>query len=745
MRIAPIALSILLLGASACSRDAEPLQPAKTPEQIAHPAPVMASSDAVANATAHPAWLREHLPAASIGYVRIPALWAMAGAPRGRASDAMYAATTQVEAFRQVREALMRDPLLASLGEAPLKLLMAQASPVEVAVLGIGNQASPGSNVVASVRLDTADSAAAAAMLGSVIDMPELSFDAEGFASLQDSGAPVFLHFAPQTQRLTVLGGMFGSLDALRAVLAETATPNPAHPMRALEQHIDSEGHGLLLWLDVPAIRPLLADTLPPEHAWLKPALEQGKALALGFGSANGKGRIALRVEFERSPWADHVPSGPFNHNVSVVGRPDWVITAALPTAGHVSKLFDTLASQEEDGTGPETSFAEVDAELVKLTGLNLEGWMAPFGRELLVVSDEAGPPYNAVRLADAQALQTLLDTLSRLSGKTVSTHDYKGKTIRHLVLPTVPGLQSAMEEDLSDMADTKVKQLMSLYLRIGSHVYWYEDEGWLIMASLPQPLMARIDGAAKRQPLDQWLDKAQGSKRQHALLSVSTELEEVSHTAYHMQLSLLQALADLGNTPLDLFQLPTAQQLGLPRHTGLGAELVMNERQLVLEMNYEHSPLEVLFGSNATASVAVAGVLAAVAIPAYQDYTLRSEVATAVAETGYARQALTEYYQQHGQMPDSDAPLSIELSRTLSSGKGEITVENGAIFLYFNNTTGPLDNMHLYIVPELDDAGTLHWSCGNAFYDTPYDPLTEPEDLPMTDIPEKLLPSHCR
>ena len=49
---------------------------------------------------------------------------------------------------------------------------------------------------------------------------------------------------------------------------------------------------------------------------------------------------------------------------------------------------------------------------------------------------------------------------------------------------------------------------------------------------------------------------------------------------------------------------------------------------------------------------VAIIGILAAIAIPAYQDYTVRSKVTEAVAGMSAAKVAISEYYQSQGAMP---------------------------------------------------------------------------------------------
>ena len=119
---------------------------------------------------------------------------------------------------------------------------------------------------------------------------------------------------------------------------------------------------------------------------------------------------------------------------------------------------------------------------------------------------------------------------------------------------------------------------------------------------------------------------------------------------------------------------------------------------------------------------VAIIGILAAIAIPAYQDYTVRTKVSEGLNVAGAAKLAVAETYDSKGFMPAGGngafglpQPQSIKsqyVSTITVSDTGEITI------LYTNQLGGkPTANgKTLVLVPETNvNVGTLDWDCTDA------------------------------
>ena len=67
---------------------------------------------------------------------------------------------------------------------------------------------------------------------------------------------------------------------------------------------------------------------------------------------------------------------------------------------------------------------------------------------------------------------------------------------------------------------------------------------------------------------------------------------------------------------------------------------------------------------------IAIIGILAAIAIPAYQDYTIRAQVSEGLNLSGGAKAAVTEYFQDRGTMPTNNTDAGLSTPATQIAGK---------------------------------------------------------------------------
>lgn len=131
---------------------------------------------------------------------------------------------------------------------------------------------------------------------------------------------------------------------------------------------------------------------------------------------------------------------------------------------------------------------------------------------------------------------------------------------------------------------------------------------------------------------------------------------------------------------------------------------------------------------------VLVPSVLAAIAIPAYQNYLVRTQVMEGLTLMDGAKVAVTEYHSNEGGWPSDNAAAGLANAASIT-GKYTSSVQlepgTGTIVVTYNNpsTDSSLRGKQLALIPQAQPDGTVTWSCGG----------------PQTTVPEKDLPSACR
>jgi type IV pilus assembly protein PilA len=141
---------------------------------------------------------------------------------------------------------------------------------------------------------------------------------------------------------------------------------------------------------------------------------------------------------------------------------------------------------------------------------------------------------------------------------------------------------------------------------------------------------------------------------------------------------------------------------------------------------------------------IAVVGILAAIAIPAYQDYTIRAQITEGLNLSSPLKAEIAEKYVANSSWPLNITELGVPQSLS-GNYVASIAVDRGTITITYGNRANNLVAEHvLSLRPAVGDGGAVVWSCG---YGTPTgdDPPTGPSGENRTDIAAKFLPSACR
>ncbi|CWO96820.1 pilin PilE [Neisseria meningitidis] len=112
---------------------------------------------------------------------------------------------------------------------------------------------------------------------------------------------------------------------------------------------------------------------------------------------------------------------------------------------------------------------------------------------------------------------------------------------------------------------------------------------------------------------------------------------------------------------------------------------------------------------------IAIVGILAAVALPAYQDYTARAQVSEAILLAEGQKSAVTEYYLNHGEWPGDNSSAGVATSSEIK-GKyvKSVEVKNGVVTatMLSSGVNKEIQGKKLSLWAKRQD-GSVKWFCG--------------------------------
>lgn len=135
---------------------------------------------------------------------------------------------------------------------------------------------------------------------------------------------------------------------------------------------------------------------------------------------------------------------------------------------------------------------------------------------------------------------------------------------------------------------------------------------------------------------------------------------------------------------------------------------------------------------------VAIIAILAAIAIPAYQDYVIRSQVSEGMSLADGSKTAVAEFYSNTGRLPDNNASAGLaEVASISGSYVSEVAVGGGdtaggtagVISVSYGGpkANSKIPDTSILLLSPITNGGSTAWTCKS------------------TTLSPKYLPSSCR
>lgn len=121
---------------------------------------------------------------------------------------------------------------------------------------------------------------------------------------------------------------------------------------------------------------------------------------------------------------------------------------------------------------------------------------------------------------------------------------------------------------------------------------------------------------------------------------------------------------------------------------------------------------------------VAIIGVLAAIALPAYQDYTIRAKVTEVIGYAAELRSSLSEHYMSTGSFATASAPTQADLPQTRYVSTLAVDTTNNPVAMTFTlqGLNASANNSTLIYTGAGSDSG-VSWTCTAGTLDARYRP----------------------
>lgn len=638
-----------------------------------------------------------------IYYGRVPNLWGLFFTPKGNSLSKALSSSANQRALSQLQRGLLSKiqqmpPKMKALFEV---FFYKMRAPLELAVFLPQGSPITSSQIIIETKFDF-DSVEELNALFDQVSTQNPQFKLMQSASNDQPGLifmgpmKLYYQFDAKNQRFTALTGMAVLSSELSNVLNWSASSNL--PVQNLQNRMESSGTGVYQWLNVEKVLPLVKNSIPPsELPELKAlGLLDTTTLAIGIGVNKGIGKFSMLGQGKDGLIWNPIFKTVSLKKVHTAGRAEIAAGFNLPDSKAVNDFIKEIAALQENPVKRQSipdNWIDLKMKIKQKYQVSIDQFIDAIAGQYVVVSDKAGE-YNQFIASHPGKLAKFLQDLSK-----------KGKAKDRVI--AMGGLKIHEFSYRFELpAKKKVKNPIANLMQ---RFYYIEKNGVFIMAAVPQILVDRKN-FRDDVPLQPRL-ASQQIRPENDFFWMLSNSRNIPRKNYYTYLNMLQMFSDLVDTNIDISSFPSANELELPVYGNLGLEWMLGKGELGFSINYESHMGEYFMDNNTMVTVAVIGIMAAVAIPAYQDYTKRAKMNKVLVMSIPAKREVEKYYRANGAFPGSikqgqnPFPKGSDIESLEYDGTSHhIVIRLSPHFIKQQNAT-------LHLIPKVNPSG-ITWKC---------------------------------
>ncbi|SUO93800.1 pilin [Suttonella ornithocola] len=335
--------------------------------------------------------------------------------------------------------------------------------------------------------------------------------------------------------------------------------------------------------------------------------------------------RAKLAIDMPNVGLRELFPVEPQPITLTSYGEPDFVLLYTLPTVEQATKIL-RLFDKDYDA---------IKQSVAQKYHIDLDLLLKAISGQHILLSDDFGKIIASPK-AKLAAWEAVIDAYKKNNQILVDETDKFG--IRHVAYKITFPEQQKNPANLA---------FLKAMMPVPQEIYFKVEGDYLLQASLPQPLIARQQ-SVENHSLSEYFKKA-GIDPKRSSFAFLTNVKNLSMQHYYQNLSYLQLLSNYTGKAVNLSDYPAVSSLKLPASEWLSFQINNAQNEpLNFTLTSPHNLMDWSYKGNTTTVIASVGILAAIAIPAYQDYVVRTQVANIYTQT----QSLRDTVVKTGKLP---------------------------------------------------------------------------------------------